>query len=154
MPKLDVSRIPEIAATGYPPRYAAAVAGRRKQRLGDSGGLSQFGVNLTTLAPGAASALRHWHRNEDEFVYMLRGAAVLVEDDGETVLGPGDAACFPAGAANGHQLVNRSDEEAVFLEVGTRAAQETVVYSEQGVDLQAVKRDGVWRYLRRDGTPW
>lgn len=154
MPKIDVENVPVLAATGYPKDYARIVDGRSKQRLGDAGGLSQYGVNLTRLAPGAASAHRHWHKNEDEFVYVVSGEATLIEDDCECVLRAGEAAAFPAGAATGHHLVNRSHEDVLFLEVGTRAATEAVEYTDPSIDLRAEKDETGWRYLRRDGTPW
>jgi uncharacterized cupin superfamily protein len=143
-----------ITGTGYPGDYAKTVAGRSKKRVGDAGGLTQYGVNLTTLKPGAASAHRHWHQSEDEFVFVLSGVATLVEDDGESVLRAGDAAAFPAGAAIGHQIVNRSAADVVFLEVGTRAEAETVEYTDPSIDLRAVKGPDGWRYVRRDGSAW
>src|SRR5918998_4528060 len=128
MPKLEIAKIPVHTGTTYPEEFRHVVVGRERQRLGDAGGLTQFGVNLTRLRPGAASALRHWHEIEDELVYVLEGELVLVEDSGETVLRPGDAAAFKAGVANGHHLVNRSDREALLLEIGTRAAQDRGEY--------------------------
>lgn len=154
MPKIDLRSAPVITGTGYPPPYRAAVEGRSKQRIGDAGGLTQYGVNLTTLRPGAASAHRHWHNAEDEFVYVLSGEVVLAEDSGETILRAGDAAAFPAGAANGHHLINRSNADAVFLEVGTRAGIEIVEYSDPAIDLRAVKNEAGWRYVRRNGEAW
>ncbi len=154
MPKIDISAVPVIASTGYPACYAGVVKGRSKQRLGDAGGLSQFGVNLSRLKPGSASALRHWHQTEDEFVFVASGALILVEDSGETMLGAGEAAAFPAGAQNGHHLVNRSGEDAVYLEIGTRTAADKVTYTEAGVDLMAINEGGGWRYVRKDGTAW
>jgi uncharacterized cupin superfamily protein len=106
---------------------------------------------LTTLKPGAASTLRHWHENEDEFVYVLEGELALVEDEGETIMRPGDAAGFKAGVANGHHFVNRSDRDAVYLEIGTRAKRERAHYSD--VDLAVVKDEAGLRYSRKDGTP-
>jgi uncharacterized cupin superfamily protein len=100
------------------------VEGRSRKRLGRAAGLTHFGVNICTLKPGAASSQRHWHENEDEFVYVLEGEVVLREDGGETVLKPGDAAAWKAGVPNGHCLINRSDRNAVFIEVGTRASTE------------------------------
>ena len=101
--------------------------------------MSQFGVNLTTLKPGAWSAQRHWHRNEDEFIYVLEGEIVLCEDDSETVLKPGDAAGFKANSGNGHCLINRTQKDAVYLEVGTRSVNETVVYSDIDMRLERDK---------------
>lgn len=154
MPKLDLSSAPERTGCGYPEPYNRHCAGRAKIALGDLSGLSQFGVNLTRLAPGAASAHRHWHKNEDELVYMLKGEAVLVEDDGETVLRPGDVATFKAGVPVGHMIVNRSDKDAVLLEVGTRAENEVSTYTDPDVDMKAVKEGGVLRFTHKDGTEY
>ncbi|MCC2112637.1 MAG: cupin domain-containing protein [Hyphomicrobiales bacterium] len=135
----------------YPAAYQHVVAGRERKRLGDAVGLTQFGVNLTRLAPGGASALRHWHENEDEFIFVVEGEAVLVENDGETILKAGDGAGFKAGVANGHHLINRSNAAVVYLEAGTRAPRERAHYSD--VDL-TVERDGQdFTFCRRDGTP-
>src|ERR1700690_730429 len=121
MPKIDIAKVPLDTSTGYPAPFNKAVEGRMRKRLGRAAGLTQFGVNICTLKPGAASSQRHWHENEDEFVYVLEGEIVLCEDGGETVLKPGDAAAWKAGAANGHCLINRTNRDAVFIEVGTRA---------------------------------
>ena len=102
------------------------ISGREKQRIGDAVGLTQFGVNITRIKAGAASALRHWHEQEDEFIYVLEGELVLQENDGETLLRPGDAAGFKAGSGVAHCLINRTQHDAVYLEVGTRAASERV----------------------------
>jgi uncharacterized cupin superfamily protein len=152
VPKLNLEEAEVRTACAYPPPYDQHCKGRSKIALGDLGGLTQFGVNLTRLAPGAASALKHWHENEDELVYMLEGEAVLVEDDGETVLRPGDVATFKAGVANGHMAVNRSSADAVFLEVGTRAAEEVSSYTDTQVNLQMVKGPEGWAAYRKDGT--
>lgn len=139
-------------STIYPTRFAAGFDKRIKRALGDAGGLTQFGVNLTTLEPGAISALRHWHTYEDEFVFVLDGEITLVTDSGEEVLSPGMAATFPAGEPNGHQLVNRSDAAATYLEVGTRSPIEDVVYPD--VDLRFLKRDGRASFVRKSGEPY
>lgn len=154
MPKIDLEKVSVLTGTGYPPPFDRAVNGRSRQRIGDAGGLTQYGVNLCTLKPGAASAHRHWHKNEDEFVYILSGEATLIEDDGEQVLKPGDAAAFPAGSGVGHHLVNRTGEDVLFLEIGTRAETETVEYSDPDVDMKAVKGANGWRFLHKDGQPW
>jgi uncharacterized cupin superfamily protein len=151
MPKIDIAAIESENRSSYPPPHDKIVAGRHRQRLGNAGGLTQFGVNLTRLKPGSASALRHWHENEDEFVYILEGEAVLVENEGETVLRPGDAAAFKAGVANGHHLVNRTDSDVVYLEVGTRADKERAHYSD--VDLLYESEHGKVRMTRRSGEP-
>lgn len=134
--------------TIYPPEFRPVVEGRTKRRLGPVLGLTDFGVNLTELAPGAASALRHWHHREDEFVYVLEGELILVTDAGEQVLKPGQAAGFPKGVADGHHLVNRSNAKAVYLEVGSRAADERADYP----DVDLVYQGG--KFTRKDGTPY
>ena len=151
MPKIDIANLPVDARTGYPPPHDKRVAGRSRKRLGDAVGLDQFGVNLTTLKPGSASALRHWHENEDELVYVLAGELTLVENEGETVMRPGEAAGFKAGVANGHHFINRSDRDAVYLEIGSRAKRERAHYPD--VDLGVVKDEAGVRYTRKDGTP-
>jgi uncharacterized cupin superfamily protein len=150
MPKIEIARLPIETRTGYPPPYDKVVAGRSRKRLGNAAGLDQFGVNLTTLKPGASSTLRHWHEKEDEFVFMLEGEVALIENEGETTLRPGDAAGFKAGVANGHHLVNRSERDAVYLEIGSRRADERAHYSD--VDLAVARTDGVYRYSRKDGS--
>lgn len=119
MPRIDLAALPVIARSGYLPPYEQAVAGRSWQAVGAAGGLTQYGANLVTLAPGAWSSQRHWHSHEDELVVMLAGEAVLVEETGETLLRAGDIATFPAGVANGHHLQNRSALPCCFLAVGT-----------------------------------
>jgi uncharacterized cupin superfamily protein len=152
MPKIDITRVPVDTATGYPPPHNKVVDGRSRKRLARAAGLTQFGVNVCTLKPGAASSIRHWHENEDELVYVLDGEVTLCEDDGETILRPGDAAAWKAGVANGHCLVNRSARDAVILEVGTRAASERAHYPD--VDL-AFARDGKdVRVTRKNGEPY
>ncbi len=152
MPKIEIDKLPVESRTGYPPPYDRVVVGRERKRLGNAAGLDQFGVNMTTLKPGAASALRHWHEQEDEFVFILRGEVTLIEDDGETALKPGDAAGFKANSRNGHQLVNKSRSDVVYLEVGTRAKYERVDYPE--ADLRVVRDDKGMRYTHRNGEPY
>jgi uncharacterized cupin superfamily protein len=152
MPKIDIPSIPVDTATRYPPPFDKAVEGRARQRLGRAAGLTQFGVNLCTLKSGAASSQRHWHENEDEFVYVLSGEVVLVEDEGETVLKPGDAAGWKAGVANGHCLINRSDRDAVVIEVGTSASQERAYYSD--IDMMVTRDRKDFRYTRKNGEPY
>ena len=152
MPKIDIDKIPVDAATRYPPPFDKAVVGRSRKRLGNAAGITQFGVNLCTLKPGAASSQRHWHENEDELVYVLQGEVVLCEDGGETVLKPGDAAAWKAGVANGHSLVNRSDRDAVFIEVGSRAATERAYYSD--IDMMIERDEKGRRYQRCNGEPY
>jgi uncharacterized cupin superfamily protein len=150
MPKIDIAAVPAQQIASYPKKFAAVIAGREKQRLGDVVGLTQFGVNVTRIKPGSASALRHWHEQEDEFIYMLEGELVLAENDGETVLRPGEAAGFKAASGIGHCLINRGSRDAVYLEIGTRAASERVHYCD--VDM-IMERDGAGRrYLSRSGA--
>jgi uncharacterized cupin superfamily protein len=152
MPKLDTEALPIDTRTPYPPPFDRVVYGRERRRLGNAAGLDQFGVNLTTLRPGAASALRHWHECEDEFVYVLEGEVVLIENGGETVLKAGDAAGFKANSSNGHHLVNRTTNDAVYLEIGTRAKHERVQYPD--VDLVAVRDDNGMRFTHKNGDPY
>ncbi|RIJ64952.1 cupin domain-containing protein [Brevundimonas sp. LPMIX5] len=151
MPKIDIAATPTIHGTGYPEEFAGPCKPRRRWRLGDAVGLDQFGVNLLRLPAGAWSSQRHWHSAEDEFVWVLNGEVVLVEDEGETLLRPGDCAGFKAGVPNGHKIENRSDREAVLLEVGSRRpAEDACDYPD--IDMIAPKgEDG---YRRRDGTPY
>jgi len=151
MPMIDIASLRVDVRRGYPPPHDEQVAGRSKKRLGDAVGLTQFGVNLTTLKAGSASTLRHWHENEDEFVYVLEGELTVIEDEGETILKAGDAAGFKAGVANGHHLVNRSDRDAVYLEFGTRTPRERARFSD--VDLDVVVDETGVRYTRKDGSP-
>ena len=151
MPKLDLSRIPWRTSSVYPGRLARAVAGRSSQGLGDAGGLTQFGANLVRLEPGAASSLRHWHMEQDEFVMVTEGVCTLIDDDGEHEMRPGDCAAFPKGEANGHHLVNRTDAPAAFLVIGTRTPEETACYSD--IDMMVtIDADGT-RFTRKDGSP-
>jgi uncharacterized cupin superfamily protein len=150
---IDPRNVPARRSSTYPEPFKAVVAGREKRALGDAGGLRNFGVNLTRLEPGAASALRHWHERQDEFIYVLEGEIVLVTDEGETVLGPGMAAAFPAGRECGHQLVNRSDRPALYLEIGDRTPGERVHYTAD--DLAGTfGPDGRWHFTHKDGRPW
>jgi uncharacterized cupin superfamily protein len=152
MPKVDIAALPIDSNTGYPDPFARQVVGRSRKRLGNAVGLSQFGVNLTTLKPGTWSAQRHWHRNEDEFVYVLQGELVLCEDEGEAVLRPGDAAGWKAGASVGHCLVNRSQEDAVYIEIGTRSTTEAVTYPD--IDMRMDRDKAGSRYLHKNGEPY
>lgn len=152
MPKIDIANVAIDTRTNYPPPHDRVVAGRLRKRLGNAAGLDQFGVNLTTLKPGTASALRHWHEKEDELVYILAGEVVLIENNGETVLRAGDAAGFKANVTNGHHLVNKSTGDAVYLEIGTRAKHERAHYSD--VDMLVVRDDRGTRFTHKDGTPY
>ena len=151
--KLAAIRATSVAArssTVYPPEFAPVVSGRAKRALGDQFGLTQYGVNLTVLAPGASSALRHWHEVEDEFIYVLEGELVLVNDSGIHALSTGMCAGFKAGVANGHKIENRSGSPASYLEVGTRSPEETANYPD--VDLVGIKTGGKFAFTRKDGT--
>jgi len=150
MPKLDLSTIPERVGAGYPAPFDADCAGRIRQRLANAGGLTDFGVNLMRLPPGKWSSQRHWHSHEDEFVWVLEGELVLVEDDGETTLRAGDCAAFPKNTGNGHHLVNRSATTAVYLEVGSRSPADVATCSD--IDMKSANADG--RFVRKDGTPY
>ncbi len=151
MAKIDLTRITRKTGSGYPEPYASMMNKRSYLQLGDAGGLTQFGVNITILEPGGVSSMRHWHMHEDEFVMVTEGEVVMVTDDGETVMRPGECAAFPAGVENGHHFLNRSNVEARFLVVGTRAARETVYYSD--VDMMVEDVDGVGTFTRKDGSP-
>jgi uncharacterized cupin superfamily protein len=150
MPKIDIAAIPVHQGSSYPREFAAPCAARSRQRLGDAGGLRDFGVNLMTLPPGSWSSLRHWHSEEDEFVYILKGEVTLKEDGGETVLRAGDCATFAKGSGNGHHLVNQSTGPAVFLEVGSRCSRDVTTYSD--IDMKISSVDD--RFVHKDGTPY
>ncbi|MEA3034171.1 MAG: hypothetical protein QOH86_2187 [Sphingomonadales bacterium] len=150
MPKLDLDAIQATNRTGYPPPFDRPVQGRWYKRLAPVGGLTAFGVSHVVLKPGAWSSQRHWHRNEDEFIYVIEGET-LCEDHGETVLKPGEAAGWRANGGIGHCLINRTQKNATYIEVGGRVANETVVYSDIDMRLERDKH-GV-RYLRKTGEP-
>jgi uncharacterized cupin superfamily protein len=149
MPKIDVTATPETSGSFYPAPLGERCGGRHWKPLGKAAGLTQFGANLVRVEPGAWSSLRHWHEEEDEFLIMVSGELVLVEDDGEKLMRAGDCAGFPRNARNGHHLVNRSTQDGVFLVVGTRATNERCHYPD--VDLLFVEdRDGA-RYTTKSG---
>jgi len=148
---IDPSKLTRKTGSGYPEPYASMMSKRSYLKLGDAGGLTQFGANITILEPGGMSSMRHWHMNEDEFVMVTEGEVVLVTDDGETVMRAGDCAAFPAGVENGHHFLNRTGAEARFLVIGTRAAQETAYYSD--VDMMVVYGNGTSVFTRKDGSP-
>jgi uncharacterized cupin superfamily protein len=151
-PALEPATIEPRTGSGYPEPYRSRVLPREKRPLGDALGLTKIGVNLTTLPPGKESSMRHWHTAEDELVFVVEGEVVLVTDAGEQTLRAGDCAGFPAGAADGHQLVNRSDRPARYLEISNRDAQDTASYSD--VDMAYRKGpDGGAVFTRKDGTP-
>jgi uncharacterized cupin superfamily protein len=136
----------------YPEPFASRMAGREKRPLGDLFGLTNFGVNLTRLAPNAVSALRHAHTKQDEFIYILQGQPTLHTDEGRTQLSPGMCAGFKAGTGNGHRLINETTEEVVYLEVGDRTPGDEGSYPDD--DLKALLVDGRWKFVHRDGTPY
>ncbi len=138
--------------SNYPQVFAARMAGREKRALGNAFGLSNFGVNLTRLPPGAVSALRHAHSKQDEFIYILEGHPVLHTNAGKTNLAPGMCAGFSAGSGDAHQLANPGDTDVVYLEVGDRTAGDNVVYPDD--DIQASLKDGRWQFAHKDGTAY
>jgi uncharacterized cupin superfamily protein len=138
--------------SNYPEPFASRFGGREKRVLGELFGLTNFGVNLTRLAPGAVSALRHAHSRQDEFIYVLQGCPTLCTDAGPTRLAPGMCAGFRAGSGDAHRLINETDEEVVYLEIGDRTPGDEVSYPDD--DLQALLVDGKWRFARKDGTPY
>ena len=150
MPKLDLATVPERKGVGYPPPFGAPCAERVRQRLGDAGGLRDFGINLMRLPPDNWSSQRHWHSHEDELVYVLEGELILIEDDGETVLRAGDCAAFAKGSGDGHHMLNRSGVTAVYLEVGSRSRDDLTTCSD--IDLMSAAADG--RFTHKDGAPY
>lgn len=150
MPKVTPEMAPYAEGTNYPPPHDGPVKARRRWRLGEAGGLTTFGVNRLELDPGVWSSQRHWHTHEDEFVVVLEGEVVLVDDSGETVLRAGDTAAFKAGVPNGHQLINRGDRMAVVLEIGGRDELDGCDYP----DIDMIAPPGDSGYRHRDGTPY
>ncbi len=148
MPKVDIDAIPQTNATGYPEPYGKQVEGRWYRRLAPEVGLSQMGASHVVLKPGAWSSQRHWHEGEDELVVMLSGEAVLIEDDGETIMRAGDVAAWAAGVRNGHHLVNRSESDCVFIAIGTGDRSKGGGYSD--IDMMF----GAESYFHKDGTPY
>jgi uncharacterized cupin superfamily protein len=149
---IDQTTCPRKTGSIYPEPYASQMAGRSSLRLGEAAGLTQFGANLVTVEPGARSSLRHWHRDEDEFVLVLEGELVLAQDEGEHAMRPGDCAGWPAGDTNGHCFFNRNDRPARFLVVGGKSRNEVVTYSDE--DFAIAMQDGKPSFTYRDGTPW
>ena len=138
---------PRVKQSNYPEPFASRMVGREKRALGDLFRLENFGVNLTRLAPGSESALRHAHTKQDEFIYILHGHPVLITDAGATQLAPGMCAGFKAGSGNGHQLINRTSEEVVYLEVGDRSLGDVGIYPDD--DLQTKFVDGKWEFSQQ-----
>jgi uncharacterized cupin superfamily protein len=150
MPKLNLASIPERKGSSYPAPFNNESVNVIRQRLGDAGGLTQFGVNLLHLPPGAWSSQRHWHSAEDEFVYVISGEIVLITDQGEETLRAGDCSAFPKNVSDGHHLVNKGAITAFCLEIGTRTTDKRVVYS----DIDMIFDSKVGWYTHRDGTPY
>ena len=149
MPKLDLDAIEQINRTGYPPPYNAPMAKRHYRRLAPASGLTDFGVSHVVLEPGGISSQRHWHEGEDEFVVMLDGEAVLVEDEGETIMRAGDCAAFPKHVANGHHLVNRSGRPCTFIAIG-KVALSDCHYPDIDLHLDGATQS----FTRKDGTTY
>lgn len=148
MPKIDIAAVTEHQGSGYPAPFGEPCAGRIRQRLGNAGGLTDFGVNLLRVPPGGWSSQRHWHSDEDEMIYVLEGEMILIEDGGETILRAGDCAAFPKNSGNGHQLVNRSGKMVILLEMGSRSKDDEVCYPD--IDLKISRGDEGFRH--KDGT--
>jgi uncharacterized cupin superfamily protein len=143
---------PRRKPSNYPEPFRSMFPGRVKRPLGDVFGLRNFGVNLTQLAPGTASALRHAHSRQDEFIFVVSGRPLLHTDEGMRRLEPGDCAGFPAGTGNGHRLVNDTGEEVTYLEVGDRTPGDEVAYPDD--DIKAVLTEAGWKFVHKDGTPY
>jgi uncharacterized cupin superfamily protein len=152
-PAIDPATISPRTGSGYPEPFRSRVLPREKRAIGDALGLTKVGVNLTTLPPGKESSMRHWHTHEDELIFVVEGEIVLLTDEGEQTLTAGMCAGFPAGVKNGHQLVNRSDRPARYLEISNRDPSDMAEYPD--VDLAYRKtEDGKATFLRKDGTPY
>ena len=147
---VDPAELPVESGTPYPAPHDAIVQGRHRSRLSPVLGLTKFGVNALRIEPGAQSSARHWHSEQDEFVYVLEGEATLVTDEGDTIVKAGMAAGFPAGNPNGHTLVNRSNSDVLVLEVGDRPVSEDVEYPD--IDMANAVRDGKPNFTRKDGS--
>jgi uncharacterized cupin superfamily protein len=151
MMRIDPAKLPEIVGTLYPPPFDKPCRSRGRRKLGDAAGLSQFGVNLLRLPPGAWSSQRHWHEGQDEFVYVVAGEVTLVTGEGEEILKAGDCAGFKAGDRNGHHLQNRSGADAIVLEVGTRTKSDKGEYSDIDMAFDTAAKA---MYVHKDGTPY
>jgi uncharacterized cupin superfamily protein len=147
--KIDIAALEPLLGTSYPPPFDEPCLARERRRLGDAAGLTQFGVNLLRLPPGAWSSQRHWETKEDEFVYVLSGEVVLVTDAGEEMLRAGEAAGFKAGEPDGHCLQNRGAADALVLEIGSRIEGDQAHYAD--IDMMTRPEGG---YAHRDGTPY
>lgn len=150
MPKVDLAQVAVRSGSSYPAPYADMMAGRFTQAVGDAGGVTQFGVSLTTLEPNAKSSLRHWHQEEDEFVVVTHGTVTLIDDHGETELTAGECAAFPAGDRNGHHFINRTEQQACFFAIGTRSERGLCTYSDVDMKVETIR--GSDQFTRRDGS--
>lgn len=150
MPKIDVAKVPERQGSDYPAPYAEPVSARIRQALGRAGDLTDVGVNLVHLPPGSWSSQRHWHTREEEFVYILSGELTLLTNAGEQQLRAGDGAAFPKNVPDGHHMINRGEETAVYLDIGTRCADDTCSYSDIDLHLEPESAD----YSHKDGTAY
>ncbi len=151
MPVIRRQDVKSVTEGDYPAPFDGVIGKYESWPLGVAGGLTQFGVNIETLFPGSFSSHRHWHENEDEFLYLLEGEIVLIDDEGEHAIGPGDAAVFKAGDPNGHHFKNVSDQPATFLVVGTRSPEDRCHYSD--LDLLLTKTTSGHNFTHRDGSP-
>jgi len=151
-PALNPGDVPVKTGTRYPKEMQGASESREKRALGDALGLTNFGVNLVRMSPGTESSIRHWHTKSGEFIYVLEGELTLITDEGEQVLTPGLAAGFKANSANGHCIVNRSGQDALYLEVGDRMPGDEVTYADVDMEKRLIDRKEV--FVRKDGTPY
>jgi uncharacterized cupin superfamily protein len=148
MPKIDIEKAALRIGSAYPEPFRQAARNRKKRKLGDAGGLTQFGVNLVRLPPGEWSSQRHWHSQEDEFVYVIEGEATLITDAGEQILRAGECAAFPKNAPDGHHLINKGTADVVYLEVGSRIEEDVVEYPD--IDMRGLPSG----FVHKDGTPY
>ena len=153
-PALDPRTIEALNRSGYPEPYRSRVLPRCKRRIGDALGLTRIGINYTLLPPGKESSMRHWHTHEDEFVFVLEGEVVLRTEAGEQLLTAGMCAGFPAGTEDGHQLINRGERAALYLEVSNREPADGASYTDPDVDLRWNPPHAPGKFTRRDGTPY
>ena len=146
---INTELVSEVTSSNYPEAFKQLVAGRSKKKLGNFAHLKNFGVNLVKLNPGSWSSIRHWHSQQDEFIYILEGEVTLVTDEGKTILKPGDCAGFPGGEPNGHHLINNSNDLVIYLEIGDRTTGDAVTYPD--ADLLAKEHQGQWLFTHKDG---
>lgn len=149
---INPEEVPSRTGTNYPDKFKSIVSGRVKKCLGDFAGLKNFGVNRVKLSPGSASALRHWHSHQDEFIYILEGEVTLITDAGEEILTPGMAAGFPANHEDGHHLINRSNQDVVYLEIGDRTPNDIANYPDNDLIAKPGENSKSHIFIRKDGT--